>query len=177
MEPYAFLEEALAGLEIPSEIREALRLTNVRHFSFDGSVHSGQLVLHKDLTEDIQAIFDSLTEYKFPIRKVVPIVAYGWDDEASMEDNNTSAFNYRPATVLKILSNHAYGRAVDINPLQNPLFGQDGKIYPAHTVYDPLVPGTITKDSEIVKVFKSHGWEWLGDRDPYPDYQHFQKLI
>ena len=176
MRPYSSLEEALAGLEIPSDIRETLVLIDIKHLSFDGSIRNGQLVLHQDLAQETKAIFDFLTECRFPIQKVIPIVAYGWDDEASMQDNNTSAFNYRQIVATNTLSSHSFGRAIDINPLQNPYFARDGKVYPEGSVYDPAVIGTITKDAEAVRLFKGYGWEWLGEREQNPDYQHFQKL-
>ncbi|HEY4489220.1 MAG TPA: M15 family metallopeptidase [Candidatus Paceibacterota bacterium] len=174
---YKSLEEVLTSIKVPKQIRDSLAFIDLLYISFDGTEQTGQLVVHKDLVADIKAIFKKLHERKFPIHKMVPIVAYGWDDEASMQDNNTSAFNYRRTIATNILSNHSFGRAIDINPRQNPFFAQDGNVYPLGAVYDPAIPGTVTKDSNVVRIFKEYGWEWLGEREQNPDYQHFQKLI
>lgn len=169
------LEEALVGKEIPDDVRNTLALVNVRYLSFDGKEEEGQLVLHTDLAEEVRSIFDALKQQKFPIQKITPIVAYGWDDDASMASNNTSAFNYRVIFGTNRLSNHSYGRAIDINPLLNPYVRSvDNQTVPPGSTYDPLIPGTITK--EIAKLFKTRGWTWGGDWRTDTDWQHFEKL-
>ena len=168
------LSEALAGLQIPSDIKKDLRLVNVCYYSFDGKIHEGQLVIHKDLVNDIKTIFEVLENKKFPIKKVIPIAAYGWSDDSSMKDNNTSAFNYRVVEGTDRLSNHAYGRAIDINPWLNPQIKKD-KVSPEGAVYNPKEPGTIIRNSIVVKTFLKHDWEWGGDWHSLKDYQHFEK--
>jgi len=172
---YKSLDEALQGLDFPKEIRDSLALVDVAYLSFDGQKHQGQLVVHQHLVRDIQNIFNALLEYKFPIHKVVPIVAYDGDDTASMEDNNSSAFNYRHIIGTNLYSSHSYGRAIDINPRQNPYYARDGKNYPAGASHDASVPGTFTKDGGAVAIFKAKGWTWLGEREEYKDFQHFEK--
>ncbi len=167
------LEEALAGKEIPNEIRKNLTLVNIPYFSFDKEVCEGQLVVHTEVAEEVQHIFKKLSEIQFPIQQVVPIVSYGWDDDASMASNNTSAFNYRAIAGTNRLSNHSYGRAVDINPVQNPYTQRGGAVVPPGAQYDPTKRGTITP--EIALVFKSYGWEWGGDWMERKDWQHFEK--
>ncbi|MDZ7624772.1 MAG: hypothetical protein U5J96_10065 [Ignavibacteriaceae bacterium] len=88
-------EEAVAGISIPQSILENLRLVDVYYYGFDEKIHKGQLVVHKDVVLDVIEIFELIRESRFPIGKVVPISKYGWSDENSMKDNNTSAFNYR----------------------------------------------------------------------------------
>ena len=166
------LGEALAGKEIPSEIKKNLTLASVRFFSYDGEVRKGQLVVYMELAEEVQRIFNTLLEIQFPIQEITPIVAYDWDDDASMVANNTSAFNYRPIAGTNRLSNHSYGRAIDINPFQNPQ-ERDGVVTPMRAVYNPTKAGTIT--SEIASLFKSFGWEWGGDWVQLKDWQHFEK--
>lgn len=167
------LEEALHGKEIPQEIRDTLTLVTVPYFSFAEMRGEGQLVVHRDLQNEVESIFKTLLEMRFPIYHVVPIVAYGWNDDVSMAANNTSAFNYRMIAGTDRLSHHATGRAIDINPVQNPYVRADGVVAPAGAVYDLAQAGTITDD--VASVFKSFGWEWGGDWSDLKDWQHFQK--
>lgn len=167
------LEEALSGIETPREIRDTLRIVTVPHLSFEGEVCEGQLVVHTDVADEVLDIFKSLVEAEFRIEKIVPIVAYGWDDGASMADNNSSAFNYRVIAGTDRLSNHSFGRAIDINPMLNPYTQRDGVVVPAGAQYDPTRPGTIT--TSIADIFTSRGWEWGGAWTQRKDWQHFEK--
>jgi peptidoglycan LD-endopeptidase CwlK len=167
------LAEALGGKEIPEEIRDELTIVTVPYFSFAEMSGEGQLVVHTDLEEDVERIFEELRIMRFPIQRMVPIVAYGWDDNVSMADNNTSAFNYRVIAGTTTLSHHATGRALDINPVQNPYIGADGSVAPPGAVYDLSQKGTVTP--EVVSLFKSCGWQWGGDWSDRKDWQHFQK--
>ncbi len=167
------LEEALHGKEIPQEIRNAVTLVTVPYFSFSEMLGEGQLVVHTDLADEVEKIFTALRVMQFPIYHMVPIVAYGWNDDVSMAANNTSAFNYRVIAGTNRISHHAYGRALDINPVQNPYVGVDGSVTPLGAVYDQAQRGTITND--VVSLFKSYGWEWGGDWTDRKDWQHFQK--
>lgn len=169
------LTEALKGIKIPDDIKSGLTLAAVEYYSFDGKLHRGQLVINKDLKKDIILVFKEMKKIKFPVAKVIPIAAYNWSDLASMEDNNTSAFNYRFIKGTKRLSNHALGRAIDINPLFNPQI-KGKEVLPPDGSYKPGRPGTITKDSPVVKFFKEKGWKWGGDWRSSKDYQHFEKL-
>ena len=173
---FSSLDDALGGLAIPPEIRGTLALIDVPYLSFEQRDCTGQLVIHADLAHEVAILFIELYKLKFPISKMVPIAAYGWDDEASMADNNPSAFNYRCIVGSDVLSNHSLGRAIDINPLQNPYYARNGNIYPPHAVHDLSIPGTLYADSDIVALFKGRGWTWLGDREDYKDYQHFEKV-
>ena len=169
-------EEAIVGLDFPIEIRKKLTLINVLYFGFDEKIHKGQIVIHKKLSAEIKEIFDELFAKRFPIEKVIPIVKYNWDDEASMRDNNSSAFNYRFISGTKKLSNHSFGTAVDINPFQNPyIVGK--KTMPAGSEYNKEEKGTILSNSVVVQAFKKRGWEWGGDWKNRKDYQHFEKII
>ena len=174
---YQSLSQALEGSEIPNYIRNHLALVDVSYLSFDGQEHQGQLVVDSRVVEDIKKVFIKLLEISFPIEKVIPITKYGWDDEASMQDNNTSAFNYRKILGTDRLSNHSLGLAIDINPLLNPYYSYNGTIYPLGAKYDTSVRGTITAESEIVLLFTSLGWTWLGEREKNKDYQHFEKRL
>jgi hypothetical protein len=93
-----------------------------------------------------------------------------------MKDNNTSGFNYRFISGSKILSKHASGLAIDINPKQNPYI-KNGTTTPDGSIYEIDSIGTLTEDSRIVKEFKKRGWTWGGDWKSLKDYQHFQKIL
>lgn len=163
--------------ECPAEIINNQSLVDVLYYSFDNKVHKGQIVIHKKLVKDIQQIFALAYEMKFPIGKVIPISNpnYNWDDIKSVTDNNSSSFNYREIAGSDSLSDHAEGRAIDINPLINPFIDKKGKATPGKAVYNPNVPGTLTADHPIVKKFLALGWEWGGNWNGTKDYQHFSK--
>lgn len=132
--------------------------------------------MDKNLVQDIHEIFEQLMKYRFPIQSVIPIAdpRFSWNDEASMKVNNTSAFNYRLIARTMKVSNHAYGKAIDINPSLNPFIKGDF-VQPRGAIYNPSIPGAIAEGSQIVQLFKSKGWEWGGDWIDRKDYQHFQK--
>lgn len=175
-------KEAFDGLDpkCPEEIRKRQRLVTVEYYSMDGLVHQGQLVLDKDLVSDVKKVFALALKERFPVRSVIPISdrrfrkGGRWDDELSMEADNTSAFNYREVTGGGRLSNHAYGRAVDINTFENPYIKGD-TVLPHGAQYDPKVAGTFTADNPIVREFLRLGWAWGGDWTSPRDYQHFEK--
>lgn len=169
-------EEAIAGIEIPINIKKNLTLINVMYISYDEKIHKGQIVIHKLLSAEIKEIFDELLSKRFPIEKVIPIVKYNWDDEASMLDNNSSAFNYRYIMGTEKLSNHSFGIAIDINPLQNPyIVGK--KVIPPGSKYDKTAKGVILENSDIVKAFKKRGWDWGGNWETRKDFQHFERAL
>ncbi len=169
------INEIFFSKNIPQKIRKNLKLISIEYFSFDDKLHQGQILIHKELANDLIEIFKKIKEKKFPICKVIPINNYNWSDEESMKDNNTSAFNYRYIKGTKKLSSHALGRAIDINPIQNPQI-KDRKTYPANTEYNIRVNGTITPNSFLVKEFLKRGWRWGGYWKRTKDYQHFEKI-
>lgn len=171
---YTF-EEIFANSKIPGKVRMNLKLISVEYFSSDDKLHRGQVLIHKDLANDIIEIFKVIKEMKFPVSKVIPINKYNWSDEKSMDDNNTSAFNFRYVKGFSQLSSHALGRAIDINPKLNPHI-RDGKTFPANSNYDPNITGTISGNSFLVKEFTKRGWGWGGFWRRNKDYQHFEKL-
>lgn len=156
---------------------DALRLITLTHWGFDGDVHRGELVVHADDADAVVAVFEALFEQRFPIEQVRLVDEFGGDDDRSMAANNTSAFNCRPVTGSQRWSEHAFGRAIDINPVQNPFVTRSGAVLPpegaAHTRRDPAVPGLITADGPVVAAFRAVGWEWGGDWSSGKDYQHF----
>ena len=100
--------------------RENLRYIHVLHVGFDNQVHEGELVVNKDIADDVLEIFKELYESGYQIEKVRLVDEYDADDEASMSDNNSSAFNFRFISHTTKISKHGMGMAVDINTLYNP---------------------------------------------------------
>ncbi len=170
-------EEAISGTRAPGEIIDKLCLVEVRYRGFDGLLHQGQLVIHKDVKGDIADIFRLIERTEFPLLQVVPIVKYDWSDDLSMANNNTSAFNYRVVQGTDRLSNHAYGRAVDINPYLNPVIDVDGRIDPPGARYVPARVGTLKEFHPVVQEFLIRGWRWGGHFKPKKDYHHFDKPL
>ncbi len=159
------------------EILNNIVVVDVEYYSFDGQIHKGQIAIHRDLADDVRGAFELLLDEKFPVGTVIPIsdIKFVWDDNLSTAANNTSAFNYRFVRGTEIMSNHAEGRAIDINPKLNPYF-PGGKVFPPHASYDPSILGTIPVNSKLVAYFEKLGWRWGGSWDEDLDYQHFEKL-
>ncbi len=162
--------------------REDLRYLKVLHYNKEGEELEGELICHKDIADDLLAIFRELHRAKYPIERMVLIDEYDADDEASMRANNTSAFNFRPASGKRRLSKHSTGMAIDINPLYNPLVKhREGrtKVYPSTAT--PYIdrtqdfPYKIVKGDLCYRLFKQHGFSWGGDWRRSKDYQHFEK--
>jgi hypothetical protein len=170
---YTF-SETVKESEIQQSIIKQLTLVDVEYYSFDSKLHNGQILINKRAVKDIKEIFEFIKFSRFPVAKVIPLVKYDWSDLESMNDNNTSAFNYRKVKGQKVLSAHSYGLAIDINPLQNPHI--KGKlIQPPLGKYEAEKPGTILRDSKLVSEFRKLGWEWGGRWRSSKDYQHFEK--
>jgi peptidoglycan LD-endopeptidase CwlK len=169
-------EEAIKGTEAPQYIIDNMELIELNYFGYDSIIHTGQMVVNKDLSAEIIAVFDHLLEQKFPINKIQPVVKYNWSDDSSMADNNTSCFNYRIVEATQQISHHSYGCAIDINPKQNPYI-LHGKAKPEGSVYNEDSVGTISRGSVVVKTFRKYGWYWGGHWKTNKDYQHFYKPI
>lgn len=167
--------QAVEGTTAPLEIVDTLSFLDVIYYSFDGKKHQGQIVIASDLEDDIAEIFAFIEEIKFPVARVIPIVEYQWNDYASMADNNSSGFNYRVIEGTAKLSMHSLGRAVDINPFQNPVIYPDGRIAPDGAIYQTGKAGVITGSHPLTQAFLERGWHWGGNFDQPKDYHHFEK--
>ncbi len=154
-----------------------LRLVTAAHWDFDGQPQRGELVVHADHAKDVVSVFEVLFAARFPIRQMRLIDEFAGDDARSMAANNTSGFNCRLTTGSKRWSEHAYGRAIDINPVQNPFIAGSGAVLPpageAHTNRRASSPGLITAGGQVVAAFRAVGWRWGGTWSPARDYQHF----
>lgn len=151
----------------------------VTHWGFDDKEHVGQIILNKEVADDIIEIFKELYDAKFPIDKIRIIDEYDAIDELSMSDNNSSSFCFREVVGSKgKLSKHSYGIAIDINPIQNPYIKNDivlpesGKEYLDRT---HIRKGMIVEGDVCYNAFKKRGWTWGGDWNSLKDYQHFEK--
>jgi peptidoglycan L-alanyl-D-glutamate endopeptidase CwlK len=167
----------------PPDIQERQRLIDVLYYSFDGKIHKGQVVIDARLVADIRKVFRVAFKNKFPIGSVIPISHDKFyrdgkwnDDNQSMLSNNSAGFNYRKVTGGTNLSMHAYGFAIDINPVQNPYI-KGNIVLPAGAAYDPNVAGTLTERCPVVNTFKRLGWTWGGNWRTLKDYQHFEKVL
>jgi hypothetical protein len=167
--------EAIAGTRAPDRVIRELCLIDVSYYSFEGKLHQGQVIVHQSVRLDVEEIFALIKRKRFPIAKAVPIVKYGWSDNASMAANNTSAFNYRRVAGTRRLSRHATGHAVDINPIQNPVIYRNGRISPKGAFYQTGTKGTLSEDSPVVQAFIERGWRWGGHFEKMIDAHHFQK--
>ena len=165
-----------------------LRYINVTYLDFKGLSQEGELIVHKDVAEDITQIFESLYYFKYPIKKMKLVSDYKGSDFQSIEADNTSAFNCRPVTGnKKKWSNHAYGKAIDINPIENPYISKKGTC--SHPKSNPYLPSKrvhknikspgdramLLKNDKATRLFKDYGWKWGGDWRTVKDYQHFDK--
>ena len=155
---------------------DRLRMLTVSYFGFDGAVHQGQLVVNVSAVSSVRAVFAQMLAAQFPIRKIVPVDAYGSSDDASMADDNTSAFNCRAAAGSSSWSVHAYGLAIDVNPVENPyVHTQLGVLPPNGADYVDRSngrPGMAVPGSALNEAFAAIGWGW-GGTWANPDYQHF----
>ena len=157
-----------------------LRRVELDYTGFDGQPHRGELVVNRAVVDDVIAIFAALQQMHYPIARMQTVDHYpGAQDELSMQDNNTSAFNCRPLPGSTAWSLHAYGRAIDVNPLINPYIDAGGDLEPvtAAKYLDRTRddPGLLRPDSPAVAAFTSRGWRWGGAwRNPI-DYQHFER--
>ena len=157
----------------------ALRLVTLHYWGFDRQVHRGRLVVHRDVAEKVVGIFRRLYQASFPIRQMRLVDYYGADDRTSMEHDNTSAFNCRwRAGQPGVWSQHAYGRAIDVNPVENP-YVWSGGVSPWNGA--PYVDrshrrrGMIFHGDAVWRVFRDRSWEWGGDWTSVKDYQHFSR--
>lgn len=186
--------QGFSASDVPDEIRsfmngktyrsnphislDELSYVKVRHYDFDHNVAEGELIVLKKLANEVLCIFEELFESEYEIEKIRLCDHYGGDDERSMADNNSSAFNYRVVADTDTLSLHALGRAIDINPLINPYIVGE-KVMPANALQYSnrklAFSHKIDNNDLCYKTFRKYGWLWGGDWKNSKDYQHFYK--
>ncbi len=159
----------------PVHLRD-LRLLTLSHRRFDGKARLGRLIVHEDVASELVDVFRTLYRASFPIRRMVPVDAYGASDFRSIEADNTSAFNCRYVDGTTRWSEHAYGRAIDVNPIENPYVSGGRTSHRASVTYVDRTrrrPGMAYEGGVLVRAFDSIGWSWGGRWTSVQDYQHF----
>ena len=157
---------------------EELTLLSLSYWNFDGHPVKGRMVINTRLVDDVIVAFEKLFEMRFPIQRIALVDDYGGDDKEAMRNNVTSGFNCRFVDGTERWSNHAFGLAIDINPLLNP-WAREGNVLPlegtlfARDRIDPR-PGMINEGDRVVTVFEDLGWRWGGVWGA-ADYMHFDK--
>jgi D-alanyl-D-alanine carboxypeptidase-like protein len=160
----------------PVALRD-LRLIRASHWGFDGRPHTGSLVVHRTLAAGMVRVLKSMYDARYPIARMHLVDVYAGSDDRSMAANNTSAFNCRKVAGTSKWSEHAYGRAIDVNPVQNPYVTRSGKASPPAgrrwADRAQRLPGMIHRGDRTVRAFATIGWEWGGSWRGAKDYQHF----
>ena len=162
-----------------------LRYLRIKYLTFEGETKLGEMIVHKEVADEVVDIFHELYNIGYPIHKMKLVSDYKGNDWQSIEADNTSAFNCRNATGSKKWSKHSYGKAIDINPIENPYISRKGRIsHKASLQYRKRVHrldthpdnwALLLKNDKATKIFKKYGWKWGGDWHGVKDYQHFSK--
>jgi len=156
--------------------RADLRRIEINHYTFTGEIRRGVLVVNRDVAQSVATIFTDLFEARFPIRKMRPVEVYRGDANASLSDDNTSAYNCRRLSQINappMESPHANGRAIDINPRENPWRDPRCNCWFPSAEYAARVegPGVILRGGLVWRLFRRQGWVWQDIK--VPDYMHF----
>ena len=164
-----------------------LRYIRVLYYDYSGTRRVGELVSNKAISGDLVEIFRDLYEAEYPIDKMKLVDDYDASDDWSSSENNTSCFNFRTVGNSSVLSNHALGMAVDINPLYSPevVYDSDGNVLTvspkegeASLNREGDGPYMIHKGDEAYRLFTEHGFTWGGDwKHGKRDYMHFEKAL
>ena len=153
-----------------------LRTIRLRHWDFRGRSRVGILVVNAEEVRDVVTVFRRLYAVRFPIRRMLGVEVYKGSDDASMAADNTSGFNCRRVGGSSRWSEHAYGRAIDVNTVENP-YVHGGLVEPpagrAFLDRSRRRPGMATASGVLVRAFDSVGWHWGGRWSSAKDYQHF----
>ena len=173
----------MEGVTFPDDCpvtRDELRYLRLVHVDAQGRTKVGEMVVNEAIAEDVLEVFRELYEAGYPIERIRLACDYGGDDEVSMEDDNTSAFNCRPIEGTGSQSRHSYGMAVDVNTLYNPYVLQSSWTVLPTTAGDYVdrsvqTPYTINPDDLCCQLFAERGFTWGGDWIDPKDYQHFEK--
>jgi D-alanyl-D-alanine carboxypeptidase len=155
----------------PSELRRL----DVAYWSFDGKRRIGSIVVRGTAARGVLSVFRRLYVARFPIRRLRTVEAYKGSDDASMAADNTSGFNCRFVDGTRRWSQHAYGLAIDLNPVENPFVRGRHVSPPAGRRFldrSRRQRGMVVEGDVVVRAFAAIGWRW-GGRWSTPDYQHF----
>ena len=150
----------------------------LRYVGFDGRAHTGAIVVNRRVASQVIEVFRTLYAARFPIRRVIPVSAYGASDDRAAAADDTSGFNCRRAvaTGSPSWSMHAYGEAIDVNDVENPYL-EGGRVLPPlgrrYLDRASVRPGMAVAGGVLVRAFEQAGWGWGGRWSGTPDYQHF----
>ena len=185
--PFAYSVERVTAAQLPYSWRAGcpvgpreLRRIRLTFWGFDGRAHSGKVVVNRAVVTDVVTVFRRLYRARFPLRRIRPIDAYRGDDERSLAADNTAGFNCRYAVApgRRRWSVHAYGEAIDVDPVENPYL-EGGRVHPragrAYLDRSRVRPGMAVRGGVLVRAFAVVGWKWGGRWTGSPDYQHFSK--
>ncbi|MBE5854656.1 MAG: M15 family metallopeptidase [Lachnospiraceae bacterium] len=180
----------ITGSSYPADDSALISLDDLSYLTllyvnFDGQDMEGEMICNKSIAKDLLEIFKELYDNQYPIERIELVDFYQADDESSMENNNTSCFNYRMISGSNKLSKHSAGLAVDLNPLYNPAVStaKDGstKVEPAtasaYIDRSQNFAHKIDTSDLAYQVFTRHGFTWGGNWHSKKDYQHFEKSI
>ena len=160
--------DSLKSKNVPQEIIDSLSLVEVIYRGFDNQIHTGQIIVHNELVDSTKQVFERIfKETDFPITSIIPLNFYNW--ESSLRYNNSGGFDWRFVDGTNEISDHAFGAAIDINPLINPWVNGSSNDRP----YDPELRGTLFPGSDVITIFNEAGWKWGGDWKSSKDWQHF----
>lgn len=155
-----------------------LSLLVVSYWGYDGARQRGTLVVHDSVARSVLKVFDSLYRQRFQVQRIHEVDDYGASDDRSMAANNTSAFNCRKVAGSSSWSMHAYGTAVDVNPMQNPAVSAGRYEPPGSERWanrSDVTPGMAVAGGPLVGAFDYIGWGWGGRWTTKKDYQHFSR--
>jgi hypothetical protein len=154
---------------------EDLRYVTVAFWGFDGGRHTGELVVHRDVAEEVVWVFARLHEARFPIEQMRLVSGGDLEAPPTGDGNNTAAFVCRAVRQGGSWSAHAYGLAIDVNPFHNPYRRGDlvlPELASAYLDRGDLRPGMVVPGDVVTAAFAEIGWSWGGEWSS-PDLMHF----
>jgi len=152
-----------------------LRAVSVTYLDPAGHARRGTIVVAASVAQATADVFGRLYELRYPIASMRPVDVFGGSDDASMDADNTSAFNCRATTGGTSFSEHSYGTAIDLNPVENP-YVKGTTVLPAAGrafVDRSPRPGVVVAGDAVVQAFAAAGFSWGGSWRTLKDYQHF----
>jgi len=164
----------------PVEPSELAYLT-MTFWGFDRERHTGEMIVHASVAEDITRVFERIYRARFPIEdlRVTTLKEQrAWDRAPTGDTNVSSSFECREATGGSHWSEHAYGLAIDINPFHNPYLKGDivgPELAGAYTNREWKRPGMIFEGDAVVSAFDAIGWQWGGRWNSLKDWMHFSQ--
>ncbi len=161
----------------PVELAE-LRYLTVAFHGFDERLHTGELLVHADVADDVVEVFRRLHDARFPLEEVRVIAPHELDLAPTGDGNTTTSFVCRPVRQGSSWSEHAYGRALDVNPFHNPYRRGEVVLPELASAYLDRAderPGMVVRGGPVTEAFAAIGWSWGGDWESVTDSMHFSR--